>query len=139
MHDQNPSRIKALNVINEDIKDEDSVILNLELINVFRRITNADACSFVCQIVSDYKFVLVYFEPDVEGHDLLIKSLISNHHFDGKLMWGRNNPGCSDEMGGCYERWWLRVARELGGGEESCGCMCIELENMSTQSNKQHP
>jgi hypothetical protein len=78
------SRIKVLNVINEEIKDEDSVILNPG-INVFRSITNADACSFVCQIVSD-KFVLVYFEPDVPGHDLLIKSLISNHHFDGK--WG---------------------------------------------------
>lgn len=26
------------------------------------------------------------------------------------------------------ERWWFRG--ELGGEEESCGCMCIELENM---------
>jgi hypothetical protein len=23
--------------------------------------------------------------------------------------WRRNNPGCFDEMGGCYERWWLRL------------------------------
>jgi hypothetical protein len=25
--------------------------------------------------------------------------------------WGRNNPGCFDEMGGCYERWWFRLER----------------------------
>ncbi|KAG6749774.1 hypothetical protein POTOM_046843 [Populus tomentosa] len=88
IEDQNPSRIKALNVINEDIKDEDSVILNLELINVFRRITNADACSFVCE-----HSLLVSFKAKVQGNEEMVHYK-SNETLWEKVMEGKARRRC---------------------------------------------